>query len=465
MRYLALACDYDGTLATGGQVPQDVVDSLKRLKASGRKLIMVTGREIPELLRVFPELELFDRIVAENGALLYHPATKRENPLVPRPPDEFVDLLKAREVGPISVGRVIVATWQPHETIVLQTIRDLGLELQVIFNKGAVMVLPSGVNKATGLRAALSELGLSAHNTVAVGDAENDHALCMSCEISAAVANALPTLKETADIVLRNHHGAGVSELIDRMLDDDLASVECQLTRHNLLIGHDEAGETISLPPHCCNVLVSAEAPELVDWASYFINQLTEARYQYCLIESGEVSWKLDRVPDVGSAESRPDFDSVIKLMEKPGQNCVVHFQAISPAERSSCLIELLNRLQTLRQQCGHPHWIILNGVDQFLTEEDISQHHTEVEFERMLFLTKNTAELPESLRSSVDTVITIGQTAKRLMEDFLPNVTTNLSAEREQQDTDAWFWKPNCRSEPIPVRLATADSESCSVP
>ena len=107
----------------------------------------------------------------------------------------------------MSVGRVIVATWEPHETAVLETIRDLGLELQVIFNKGAVMVLPSGVNKASGLAAALDELCISPHNVVAVGDAENDHALCKSCEAGAAVANALPTLKDAVDIVLENHHG------------------------------------------------------------------------------------------------------------------------------------------------------------------------------------------------------------------------------------------------------------------
>jgi hypothetical protein len=38
-----------------------------------------------------------------------------------------------------------------RETTVLETIRDLGLELQVIFHKGAVMVLPTGANKARRL--------------------------------------------------------------------------------------------------------------------------------------------------------------------------------------------------------------------------------------------------------------------------------------------------------------------------
>ncbi|MEH2119451.1 hypothetical protein [Nostoc sp.] len=66
--------------------------------------------------------------------------------------------LRDRQVKPLSVGRVIVATWHPQETIVLETIRQMGLELQVILNKGAVMVLPSGINKATGLAAALDEM-------------------------------------------------------------------------------------------------------------------------------------------------------------------------------------------------------------------------------------------------------------------------------------------------------------------
>ena len=182
MRYLALACDYDGTLAHNGIVTDETLEALERVRNSGRKLILVSGRELEDLQRTFTRLDLFDRAVLENGALLYTPVTKAEKVLSGRPPDEFVPLLKDRGVGPISVGRVIVATWEPHENAVLETIRDLGLELQVIFNKGAVMVLPSGINKATGLAAALSELSLSPHNTVGIGDAENDHAflICVS---------------------------------------------------------------------------------------------------------------------------------------------------------------------------------------------------------------------------------------------------------------------------------------------
>ena len=47
MRYLALCTDYDGTVAHHGHVDEPTIDALAALKASGRKLILVTGRELP----------------------------------------------------------------------------------------------------------------------------------------------------------------------------------------------------------------------------------------------------------------------------------------------------------------------------------------------------------------------------------------------------------------------------------
>ncbi|HEX4148395.1 MAG TPA: HAD family hydrolase [Pirellulales bacterium] len=226
MRYLALATDYDGTLATHGAVGPETLAALDRLRASGRKLIMVTGRELKELRQVFPPLERFDSVVAENGALLFQPASGEEKVLATRPPEKFVKALLARGVTPISIGRVIVATWEPHEVAALQVIHDLGLEYQVIFNKGAVMILPSGVNKATGLAAALQELKLPADSVVGVGDAENDQAFLKACGCGVAVANALDALKEQADWVTTATHGAGVAELIDRLVANDLAEVK-----------------------------------------------------------------------------------------------------------------------------------------------------------------------------------------------------------------------------------------------
>ena len=222
MRYLALACDYDGTLALDGRVDERTLAALRRLRESGRRLLLVTGRQVDDLLDTFPHVDLFEQVVAENGAVLYRPASREEEPLADRPPEAFITALRMRGVDPISAGRVIVATWHPHETTVVDAIHELGLELQVILNKGAVMVLPSGVNKAFGLNAALNELGISAGNTVGVGDAENDYAFLSVCGCSVAVANALPWIKERVDWVTSGDHGAGVTELIDRLITFDL---------------------------------------------------------------------------------------------------------------------------------------------------------------------------------------------------------------------------------------------------
>src|SRR5829696_4446455 len=138
MQYLALATDYDGTLAHDSHVSEDTLAALRRLKDSGRKVILVTGRELPELESVFPQLDLCDAIVAENGALLWWPGEGREEVLGESLPTAFLDEMIRRGVQPFSVGKVVFATWRPHEKIVLEVIQQLGIEYQIIFNKRAV---------------------------------------------------------------------------------------------------------------------------------------------------------------------------------------------------------------------------------------------------------------------------------------------------------------------------------------
>ena len=223
MRYSVLACDYDGTLATEGRVPPPVLEALRDLRRSGRTLLLVTGRIQDELIQVFPDFRIFSRVILENGAVLFRPETGTARALAGRPPDEFVRRLKELGVDPLSVGQVIVATRQPHETTVLEVVRELGLAMHVVFNKGSVMVLPARVGKATGLDAALRELAIPPDAVVGVGDAENDVDFLERCGFSVGVANALPSLKEQVDWVTREPEGAGVIEVVRRLLADELA--------------------------------------------------------------------------------------------------------------------------------------------------------------------------------------------------------------------------------------------------
>ncbi|HTN77791.1 MAG TPA: HAD-IIB family hydrolase [Pirellulaceae bacterium] len=368
MRYLALACDYDGTLATHGVVDAETIASLQRLAASGRRLLLVTGRELPELKSIFPEWKMFAAIVAENGGLLVLPDGSTERCLSASPSDAFVKELVARGVGPISIGQSIVATWEPHESTVLATIRDLGLDLQVIFNKGAVMILPSGVNKATGLKAALRELELSRHNVVAIGDAENDHAFLQYCEIGVATANALPALKEHAELTTHGDHGRGVTELIDRMLADDLASLSERLRRHTIK-APDGRGDWRWLPGH--EHLVLHGSPGSLGSALPQVAQaLSTAGYQYCLF-SGEgdapAENSLQHTALLGGDDKLPQAEDVLHNLQRPEQSVHVVLPASIDYQQSHELQQIIEQLSRWQSERSRPHVILLPPARELL--------------------------------------------------------------------------------------------------
>lgn len=227
MRYRALALDFDGTLATDGCVDDSTVSALERARASGRKLVMVTGRELPSLHATFARADIFDLIVAENGGLLYEPGTGTQTMLAEAPPFELFRVLKARGVR-VSMGAVVVATWEEHHAAVVDLLVELGMtkDVDLILNKGAVMILPRNVNKGTGIACASTALAIPLTAFVGIGDAENDAPLLHACGVGVAVENALDAIKAQADIVTRGARGAGVVEIVESLLVDDLDSYE-----------------------------------------------------------------------------------------------------------------------------------------------------------------------------------------------------------------------------------------------
>jgi hydroxymethylpyrimidine pyrophosphatase-like HAD family hydrolase len=226
MHYLVLATDYDGTIADEGVVDTLTLAALERLRGTDRRLILVTGRDLTDLQQVMPRLDLFDLVVAENGALLYDPADHKVQALGDAPPPAFAERLRELGVAPLWLGQVIVATRQPNAGKVTSAISDLGLDLQITMNRGTVMVLPAGVTKASGLHGALAQLGLSPLNCIGIGDAENDLAFLDVCGLPVAVANAVTAVKERAAFVTTGARGAGVAELIAQLLTTDLAEFD-----------------------------------------------------------------------------------------------------------------------------------------------------------------------------------------------------------------------------------------------
>jgi hydroxymethylpyrimidine pyrophosphatase-like HAD family hydrolase len=454
VRHFALACDYDGTIALHGRVDDPTLRALERFRASGRKLLLVTGRELGDLMRAFPDWHRFDRIVAENGAIVYEPETREVQPLGDPPPSEFVRELQRRGVAPLAVGRVIVATWEPNDPIVLEVIRDLGLELQVIFNKGAVMVLPSGVNKATGLRHALDTLKISPHNTVGVGDAENDHAFLAACEVSVAVANALDSIKARVDVVTQGDHGAGVIELIDRLVGSDLAELNSGLTRHDLAIGADEAGEPVRLPVHQGVVLIAGPSGSgKTSVTTTFLERLCDAAYQFCVIDPEGDYHEFPGAIALSGSDQYALADEALHVLDRPSENAVVALLDLGLEDRPPFLQILLPRLLQLRAATGRPHWIVVDEAHHLLPSSwRPSEPPLPAELDAIALITVHPDHVARSVLRRVDTLIVVGREPQTTLDAFASGRgDARIVLPEHEEDVDfAWL----VRSGSPPVRF-----------
>jgi HAD superfamily hydrolase (TIGR01484 family) len=464
MRYLTLCTDYDGTIAHHGQVDELTIAALEELRASGRKLVLVTGREIDDLHKAFPRVDLFERVVAENGALIYRPATREERVLHEAPPARFIEELRRRGVENVSAGRCIVATWQPNEGRVLETIRDLGLELQVVFNKGAVMVLPSGVNKATGLRAALDELNISVHNSVGVGDAENDHAFLSICECSAAVENALPAVKEKVDIVLEKDHGAGVRQLIAEMLADDLVKRASVLERHEILLGQDDGGAAVTLSPYAtCALVVGTSGGGKSTVAVGLVERLRSKGYGFCIIDPEGDYDAVEGAAVLGSPERAPSVEECMQLLAKPGENAVINLLGLKFRDRPEFFMTLLTRIHDLRAKTGRPHWLVVDEAHHVLpadwqpTDRVLPQQLIGV-----LLVSVTPRSIAPAVLKLVDSLIVIGDKPREMLREFADAneaEAPSLAIEKVPEGA-ALLWHKAGRGQPGVIRLEPTQTE-----
>jgi hypothetical protein len=463
MRYLALASDYDGTLAMHGVTAPETVEALERLRASGRRLLLVTGRELEDLIRVCPRLDLFDRVVAENGALLYRPDT-RERKLLTEPSSErLVAALRERGVTPLSVGQSIIATTEPYETVVVELIRELGLELHVVFNKGAVMVLPSGVNKATGLAIARGELSRSAHNCVGIGDAENDHAFLGLCEAAVVVADALPAVKERADLVTAGPAGAGVRELVERLLASDLAELAPRLSRHTIVLGRRENGEEVRIEPYGASVLVAGPSGAgKSTFAVGFLERLAEQGYQFCIIDPEGDYPALGEAVVLGGVDTAPTVGAVIEHMEPPGRNLIVNLLGLPLADRPAFFEALLPHLAELRARVGRPHWVVVDEAHHLMPASPASGRTNPEQLSGFLMITVHPDRVAPAALSAVDVVVAVGEAPERVMRPFWQTIGLAPSpiAAPALGAAAAMVWRRSAGEPPFRLRTVPGRSE-----
>jgi hydroxymethylpyrimidine pyrophosphatase-like HAD family hydrolase len=409
--FRAVACDLDGTLAVNDVVSADVLDAIGRARAD-RAVLLVTGRTRADLDRVFPGLVThFDAVVTENGAVMRTAAGERQ---LHEPVDPLVDKALADRGVSTQRGQVLVALDGRDVAAASEVIAELGLDYQVVHNRGAAMILPPGVTKGSGLLSALDQLGLSAHNTVAVGDAENDFALLQSAEVGVAVPNAIPSLAEHADLVLEQPNGAGVSDL----LSGPLLSGRQRLcpSRHRVPIGQFDDGMAVPIPGSQSSVLRSGESGSGKSYlAGLLAERWIEAGYSVLVVDpEGDHLGLADRpgVHVVDAATHLPAPSDLLAIARPNHASLVLDLSGLSIEDKLAYLRRLPAAIAAERTRWGFPHWVIYDEAHQREWLDDCSAIGGTVAEPGTCLVTWQPDCLPAEIRRTVDVNLTVSQVA-----------------------------------------------------
>ncbi len=375
--FKAVAIDFDGTLAEGSPPSPGVLASIRSARELGLRLLLVTGRTLADLFQVFPDVhEHFDVTVAENGAILGAAEGHRR---LARPVDpELAKALLGRGIS-VHSGEVILAGEAVHDAAVFEEIRRLDLDYQLIRNRGALMVVPAGVTKASGLAAGLRELGLSAHSAIAIGDAENDLAMLESCELGVAVANSVPVVRQRADVVLDGADGRGVTTFLEGAIVQGKQVIHPD--RWRIRLGLFDDGKPATLPSSQINLLVTGASQSGKSYlAGLITEQLIRLGYSVLVIDPEGDHVQLGELPDVlvvGSGNELPIPERVADLLGVGLGTVVADLSSLSREEANRYLRDVAPLVERQRLQKGVPHWVVVDeahgtlgvsgGVAQYL--------------------------------------------------------------------------------------------------
>jgi hydroxymethylpyrimidine pyrophosphatase-like HAD family hydrolase len=458
-----LAADYDETLASWGQLACETESALRELKRSGRRLILLTGRTLEELSEVCAHLALFDCIVLENGGVLYVPATRQVSELCSAAAHALVPLLENRGVTPLIRGEVLLATRRPHELVVLEAIRDLGLELQIIFNGAAVMVLPSGVNKGSGLRAALRVMGLSVHEVVGVGNAANDHSFLELCECAVAVSNAIESIKQEADICTRGAAGAGVVELVEELVATDLSERFPGKGGDAILLALRES-QPVTFLPYGQNILIAGPSSAgKSTFATGLIERLIERSYQLCIIDPEGDYGTLDSIVTVGNRLRAPSVEEVLERLGEAEANVVVNLLGLRMEERPDFFGQLFPRLQSLRARTGRPHWIVIDEVQHLLPAVwGLAPSTLPQRLGETILITHQPGDVAPSILELVDTVVAVGPVPELTLREVAIALDTAAPevVPRERRPGEVTIWQRSAGRAPYDATVVPARAE-----
>lgn len=415
MRYVALAAGFDATLARNGRCDARCVEALRAIAASGRKLILVTRRELRDVLQNFPEAGVFDYLVAESGAVMHRTATRESTILAHAPPENFVQELRRRRVTPLAVGSSTITTDCVHEDEVAATIRKLQLDCELVTDDDTLIILPGGLSKVSGVQAALDELGLSAHNLVAIGDAASDLPLFDLAEHAVAVHNADALLNRSADRTTQDANGEGFIEFARELIETDLAAAP---PRHRIVLGLLENQQEATILPSEASLLVCGpDGSGKAAMCNKLLDQLLNHHYQCCVIGVDLNSRHAvpAKVEVFGDVQQPPLLADILSAVENPANSIAVNLGALPAGQMPAFTNTLLVQLHALHDRMGRPHTIVLDDADCIL--DDSSVVPLPADDVTMIYSSSAPAQIPREILRSVQTVVALG-TASSLLDD-----------------------------------------------
>ncbi len=409
MRLAALALDYDGTIAADGVFDPDVRAAIAEARREGVAVLLVTGRRLVDLHGVAGDLSCFDVVVGENGAVLEFPASGRHVVMSHPPSRAFLQELQRRRLD-FAVGEIVVELDANDAEPTLEVLRQLEQPLILAFNRGRLMVLPQAIGKSTGLRQALFALRLSVHNTVGIGDAENDHDLLDACEVGVAVGWGSAALRAVADEVVAGSGPAAVAGYIRRILRQPRLSA-AQMGRRRLTLGHEHSGEPVSLAVRGRTILIAGEPGTGKSWlAGLLCEQLILQGYCMCILDPEGDYRSLEALPSVtvlGGDDPPPQTRELFQALRYPDVSVVIDLSRISHHEKAQYLNTLLPLLNTLRRRTGLPHKILVDEAHYYLGGEE-SDQLLDPDLAGYILVSYRISGLAQSIRETADAVVIV---------------------------------------------------------
>lgn len=261
-----IAIDLDGTLLTDQKtISQKNKTALKKAQAQGVKIVICTGRPLKAIENYLTELDLRqpgDYSITFNGGLVQKNDTEEilEKAVMSFEQVKEIQQLLIELQLPMDILSDSVAyqitTAPEHPSIYPQlnkaltykarTLTDLGADL--LYNKVVSAIepiyldqqiakipsdfyeryeivktranllefMPKGVTKAYGLSLLGKELGIPATEMMALGDEANDLPMIEAAGIGVAMENAVPLVKQHADVVTLSNQEDGVAYAIEK---------------------------------------------------------------------------------------------------------------------------------------------------------------------------------------------------------------------------------------------------------